>query len=109
VPLSWKAARRGRSGARLRRGRMSPVPLRRTMTRSADGSLRGRRTVRWPLLRLAGMRAQTLAALGNAAAESTPALLHAELEFGGFMNLRREHTKACGRRADVTMRSHPLY
>jgi hypothetical protein len=81
----WKGARlvRGRSAWSVR-GSPPPRPHATgrfaAMARSADGSLRGRRTVRWPLLRLAGMRARTPAALGNAAAESTPALRHAELD-----------------------------
>ena len=43
------------------------------MARSASGSLRDRRTGRGPLFRLAGARAETLAALGDAAEESSPA------------------------------------
>ena len=42
------------------------------MARSASGSLRDRRTGRWPLSRLAGTRAKTLGALAYAAAESSP-------------------------------------
>jgi hypothetical protein len=61
---------------------MPTAALRASMARSADGSLRGRRTGRWPLSRLAGTRARTLAALVYAASESTPPHPHAELDLG---------------------------
>ena len=84
--------------------------LRASMARSADGSLRGRRTGRWLLSRLAGTRARTLAALVYAASESTPAHPHAELglstgldggllmgEIAGFLRVcaGRDRTDAC--------------
>ena len=85
-------------------GRMPTAALRASMARSADGSLRGRGTGRWPLSRLAGTRARTLAALVYAASESTPARTRAELDLGSedrakLDSLRvpagRDQTKAC--------------
>jgi hypothetical protein len=51
------------------------------MAPSGSGSLRDRRTGRWPLVQLAGMRAQTLAALADAPSEPSPPRPHAELTF----------------------------
>jgi hypothetical protein len=93
LPRAWMCNRE--SGARLYRGLAPGIPLggrmptaalralrprrppchparfaRPRMGRSAPGSLRDRRTGRWPLSRLASSRAKTLAALVYAASEN---------------------------------------
>jgi hypothetical protein len=78
----------GRDGVRHTRRPHANGRADAAMARSAAGALRGRRTGRGPLSRLAGTRARTLAALVYAASESTPPHPHAELELSAGLDGR---------------------
>ena len=93
-PGERRSASAGATGYDPLGGRMPTAALRASMARSADGSLRGRRTGRWPLSRLAGTRAGALAALVYAASESTAPHPRAELDGSSQeARVRKEKTR----------------